>query len=153
MRESLGISTAANIGIHALVFLAARGPSAPCSTSSIAGALDVSESHLGKVLGTLCKQGFLQSNRGPNGGFGLVNTTREASVLSVLEAIDGPYDTPTCRVRQPACSEGGCSLLRVASEVHKLVLKELGALSIGTMAGGCIDLRAAAIACTGEVHG
>jgi Rrf2 family protein len=153
MRELLGISTAASIGIHALVFLAARGRHQPCSTSSIAGALCVSESHLGKVLGTLCKRGFLQSNRGPKGGYGLMSSTRAASVLSVLEAIDGPFEVPACRVVQPGCSDGGCGLSRIAIEVHERLRREFAALSIDAMACVGLDPESPAFADVGAAHG
>jgi Rrf2 family protein len=94
----------------------------------------VSESHLGKVLRALGKKGFLTSTRGPHGGFSILDNTPKASVLSVLEAIDGPFTSPSCQITQPACRADGCALLHLAAEHHENLVHRLNNLSIGAMA-------------------
>ncbi len=95
------------MGIHAPIFLVARSPAEPCSTSTIAQALQVSESHLGKVLGTLCKAGLLLSTRGAMGGYQAHQPAGGASVLSVIEVIDGPFTSPKGSMSQPIAVQVG----------------------------------------------
>lgn len=51
---------------------------------------------LGKVLQSLTKNGLLQSVQGVKGGYTLTNSLEKISVLTVIEAIDGPINLISC---------------------------------------------------------
>ena len=59
-----------------------------------------------KVLKVLSRQGFLESTRGVHGGYSLGRQADEISVISLIEALEGPIALTECSA---APNEGGCS--------------------------------------------
>jgi len=95
------------------------------SVMELAGILDVSEAHLGKVLQRLTRQGFLISRRGPGGGFELARDPGEVTLLDVVSAIDGPLTAGPCLLGRPLCVAKRCAMLGVLEKVHRLVFDHL----------------------------
>ena len=103
MSSILRISEAANLGIHALVYLALERDCSPCSAGAIAKGLEVSESHLAKVMQRLAAAGMVSSTRGARGGFTIITDPDRTSLLQVLEAIDGPILSSGCLLGRGDC--------------------------------------------------
>lgn len=125
MGRLLRISDAANFAIHAMVLIAQGGPHKRMSVLELAGILDVSEAHLGKVLQRLTRHGFLTSRRGPGGGFELACEPADVTLLDVVSAIDGPLTAGPCLLGRPLCVGKRCAMLGVLEKVHKLVFDHL----------------------------
>ncbi len=125
MGRLLRISDAANFAIHAMVLIAQGGPRKRMSVMELAGILDVSAAHLGKVLQRLTRQGFLTSRRGPGGGFELACEPNKVTLLDVVSAIDGPLTAGPCLLGRPLCVGKRCAMLGVLEKVHKLVFDHL----------------------------
>lgn len=51
------------------------------------------ERFLLQILRNLVTHGILRSTRGVDGGYALVRSADQISLLEVIEAIEGPYDT------------------------------------------------------------
>jgi Rrf2 family protein len=117
----LNISDAANIGIHAMLYIANHDRTRPWSAAEIAGDLNVSEAHLGKVLQRLTRLGFLTSRRGPRGGFNLGRDPSTVSILDVLSAIDGPLDNSGCLLGRALCPADRCAMGDVLGRAYGLV--------------------------------
>jgi Rrf2 family protein len=126
----LRISEAANLGIHALVYLALHSDCSPCSASVIAKALSVSESHLAKVMQRLVAAGMVSSTRGARGGFTIVTDPERTSLLAVLEAIDGPILGSGCLLGREACLVHACWLAELEQETIELVHRHLGSVTL-----------------------
>lgn len=106
----LNISEAANLGIHALTYLAThqKGKEA-ISTIQVAKAYGVSENHLSKVFQRLTKVGLVKSIRGPKGGFVLARNPEDISLLEIYEAIDGHLKSEShCMLGTPSCGYKEC---------------------------------------------
>lgn len=125
MGRLLRISDAANFAIHAMVLISQANGRRRMSVMELAGILDVSEAHLGKVLQRLTRQGFLMSRRGPGGGFELARDPHEVTLLDVVSAIDGPLTAGPCLLGRPLCVSKRCAMLGVLEKVHKLVFDHL----------------------------
>jgi Rrf2 family protein len=128
------ISEAANLGVHAMVWLAR--PEAPGSApvSLIAHGLGVSESHLGKVLQRLAHAGLLSSTRGQTGGFALARPARQIDLLQIIEAIDGPLAAEPCLLGKPVCERGTCGLTALLAEVTEKVRQGLSGMLLADFA-------------------
>lgn len=73
--------------------------------------LDIPSPFLGKILQILVKQNFLNSVKGPNGGFYLKRQAIEISLMEVIEVIDGSDSFEICVIRNSACDhENPCSM-------------------------------------------
>ena len=73
-----------------LAQLQAHGP-IPCSRLAADGKMP--ERFLLQILRNLVTHGILRSTRGVDGGYSLVRSADEISLLEVIEAIEGPYDS------------------------------------------------------------
>ena len=125
------LSEAGSLALHATVFLAANpddilsavlradpnlvaiaatreDKSIRLSAGEIAAALNVSESHLAKVLQRLARAGLVRSVRGPNGGYTLAKPSDKITLLDVYEAVEGPLSTDDCLLEEPICSGRTC---------------------------------------------
>lgn len=95
MIHLFNISEAANIAIHSLALIAAGGKS--LNVSQISELMKFSKNHTAKVMQVLARNGLVSSTRGPQGGFKLLLSSAEISVLQIIEIIDGGFDNGGCR--------------------------------------------------------
>lgn len=95
------------MALHAVVLLAQQ-PNRSLSVREIVETLPVSAAHLAKVLQRLARQGLLDSERGPRGGFRLARPASEMTLLEVYEAVDGPLRPGGCMFDHPMCPAGDC---------------------------------------------
>jgi len=101
----LRITESISLALHAMVLLV--NSQSPVTTKEMASQMGVSEAHLSKVLQTLVRTGFLRSIRGPAGGFVLARKPDEITLLSIWEAVGGPFRVRTCLLEKPICG-GRC---------------------------------------------
>jgi Rrf2 family protein len=109
MAGVLKISEAAAMGLHAGLYLAGNRGRA-VTTREMAETLKVSEHHLAKVMGRLVKEGLVNSERGPSGGFRLGRDADEITLLEVYEAIDGSIRGEGCLLDEAVCEAEHCLL-------------------------------------------
>jgi Rrf2 family protein len=100
------ITRAADYALRATLALAGLPPGA--RLSELAGECDVPPAFLYKVLRMLANHGLLAPHRGITGGYELTARAWEATVLDVVEAVDGLPLLNTCVLtgachRSPAC--------------------------------------------------
>ena len=120
MQGSLGISEAASLALHTMVYLAGD-PLKHHSAGMLARVIRVSEAHLAKVLQRLVKAGLLVSVRGPKGGFRLARNTEDITLLDVFEAIDGPFDPGECLMHERTCGQMGCLFGDLLGDINQQV--------------------------------
>jgi len=140
----LKVSEAATIGLHAACLLSKKLDEV-LTASEIAGTLDVSETHLSKVMNRLQKGGLIKSVIGPGGGFCLAQKPTEITLFDVLECIDGPAGDATCLFSPPRCEGGGCVIGDISAEVNELVRRRMGSLSLADVASDSSQMRMLAI--------
>ena len=131
----LNISDAANIGIHAMLFIGNNPRERAWSASEVGKALVVSEAHLSKVLQRLTRQRFLASKRGPHGGFVLARDPAVVSILDILEAIDGPLEPPGCLLGHALCPANACIMGDVLHRTYALVHSHLSKTLLSDVTG------------------
>lgn len=76
--------------IQATLQLAESGSKVPVPCSKLAAEGAMPERFLLQILRNLVTHGILQSTRGVEGGYTLLRSPEDISVLEVIEAIDGP---------------------------------------------------------------
>jgi Rrf2 family protein len=102
------VTRAADYALRATLALAGLPPGARLCLADLAGECDVPPAYLYKVLQLLARSGMLAPHRGSSGGYELTARAREASVLDVVEAVNGLPLLNTCVLtggchRAPAC--------------------------------------------------
>ncbi|MEW4452724.1 Rrf2 family transcriptional regulator [Bremerella sp. JC817] len=79
--------------LQATMQLAVSDSDTPVPCSQIAAKGEMPERFLLQVLRSLVNHGVLRSTRGVDGGYMLIRTPDEISLLDVIEAIEGPLDS------------------------------------------------------------
>lgn len=121
--------------MHATMVLSLY-PDRPMRVSEVAGRLEVSEAHLGKVFQRLAKADLVKSRRGPRGGFFLTRPAEDVTLLEIYEAVDGPISKSCCLLDPQKCRLPGCLLAELISRLQKDVRGYLGSK---TLADACSD--------------
>ncbi len=96
------LTRAADYAVRVMIRLADADSSARSSLTELADAAEVSPAFLSKVLQRLVRSGLVASRRGKKGGFELLDRGRSATLLEILQALDGVPELNVC------LAGGGC---------------------------------------------
>lgn len=80
-----------------------------------------------QVLAPLVQKRWVRSDPGPTGGYVLVQSLDDISVLEVIEAVEGPTDMDRCVLDGGDCDEvGHCAIHTAWTRARETLLGELG---------------------------
>jgi Rrf2 family protein len=88
------LSRTLSYAVQATLQLAQLNEERPVPCSRLAADGKLPERFLLQILRNLVTHGILTSTRGVEGGYALVRPAEKISLLEVIEAIEGPYDSP-----------------------------------------------------------
>lgn len=106
MSKVIRISEASSIAIHMLALIADSKSS--LRTTELAELTSFSRNHISKVMQILVKNGYLDSGRGPRGGFMLKMKDKEITLLEIIELIEGTIEEKHCRIDENVCPFDDC---------------------------------------------
>jgi Rrf2 family protein len=98
------LTRAADYAVRVMMHLAGLPAGTRASRAQLAEAAACPEQFLSKVLQSLTRTGLVVSHRGNTGGFELPAANANASVLDVVEAVEGPMRLNVCTASEDACS-------------------------------------------------
>jgi Rrf2 family protein len=101
------LSNRAKYATRAILELSLQYERGPVHLSDIARRQDIPEPFLQQIMGTLRTAGFVQSRKGPGGGFSLAKHPSELSLGTLIRALDGPIALISC-VSVTRRAECGC---------------------------------------------
>ena len=90
------LTRAADYAVRVMVHLAGLKPGVRASRAELAEAAGCPEQFLAKVMQILARAQLVISHRGNTGGFELPEAQRRASMLDVIEAVEGPIHLNLC---------------------------------------------------------
>jgi Rrf2 family protein len=133
--SSMQLTRAADYGVRVMVHLASKDEKERSLLSALAEATDAPESFLSKVLQALTRAQLISSQRGKSGGFSILPRGRAASMLQVIEAIDGPICLNVCLVSGMQCERSlWCPAHPVWARAQQAMLRVLADASIAELA-------------------
>lgn len=86
------LSRTVSYAVQATIQLARSSSSVPVPCSQLAAEGNMPERFLLQILRNLVTHGILRSTRGVDGGYALVRSPDDVSLLEVIEAIEGPME-------------------------------------------------------------
>lgn len=101
MSRLVHISEAASLAIHSLAIIASS--TVRLNAKKISEILHVSQNHLAKILQILAKNEYLESNRGPGGGFTFKKKADQISMLEIYQLIEGNVECQFCGITENHC--------------------------------------------------
>ena len=129
------LTRAADYAARVMIHLAGLPTGTRTSRSALAEAAECPEQFLSKVLQSLTRAGLVISHRGNTGGFELPELHRRASLLQVVEAIEGPMRLNVCLSSNSACSrQSWCPAHPVWDRAQRAMVDVLANASIGDLA-------------------
>jgi Rrf2 family protein len=102
------LTRAADYAIRVMIHLAELGPGARASNAELAAASECPKQFLPKVLQPLTRAGLVISHRGSGGGFELAPEHGGATMLEIIEAVEGPIHLNLCLKSDDACRQQQC---------------------------------------------
>ena len=92
--------------IRALIYIAQKSKDGNrIGIKEIASGIDSPEYFIAKILQDLSKKGFVQSAKGPNGGFYMDENNLKLSVADIVREMDGDKLFTGCGLGLKECSE------------------------------------------------
>ncbi len=132
------ISSRAKYATRAILDLALH-PGPPVQISEIASRQNIPLKFLEQILLALKRQGFVDSRKGPGGGYSLSRPATEISLGAVVRAVDGPVAPISCvsvtRFMECGCPDPAiCSLRVVWKDARDALAAVLDNASFGDIA-------------------
>lgn len=89
-----------------MIFIAQRSvQQSKAGIKEISKEINAPEHFIAKILQELCRNGLLQSSKGPTGGFYLNAKSQQVSLMEIAKVIDGDNLFYGCALGLNACSE------------------------------------------------
>lgn len=124
MSKFVNISEASTIAIHSLALIS--NSVKPIKAHEISEQLGFSIHHVPKVLQMLVKYKYLDSVRGPNGGFTLKKEAETINLLEIHELMDGELETDQCAHSKQDCPYETCVFENIKEEMYDTFKKFFG---------------------------
>src|SRR4051794_41085437 len=129
------LTRAADYAVRVMIHLAGQPLGTIVRLRTLASAVAVPESFLAKVLQALTRSGLTISRRGPDGGFELVPSSMQATILDVITSIDGPVQLNNCLGESSCCDrKQWCPAHTVWAEAQIAMLNVLNRETVGELA-------------------
>jgi Rrf2 family protein len=98
-------SKACEYAIRAMIFIAKKSAEGyTTGIIEIAKGIDAPQHFIAKILQELKRQGLVQSNKGPNGGFFIDDPKEKITLADVVRAIDGDRIFTGCALGLQKCN-------------------------------------------------
>jgi Rrf2 family protein len=140
----LKFSKKADYGLMALQYIASV-QFGDVAKGRIVNTKEIAEEHhipvelLAKVLQTLAKHGFIESQNGPKGGYLLAKDAGAITIAQVLEAIEGPIGITECYLDKDSVSclqHDRCNIRTPLLKVQDSIYQLLNSMTVEDMMGG-----------------
>lgn len=126
------MSRASSYAVNAVIQLAEAPAKVPLPCSKLSQNGDMPERFLLQVLRNLVNHGLLKSIRGVDGGYYLVKSPSDVSLLDVIQATDGPV-TPSVPPLDGLSKASQDKLQSALKDVVKETTKRLGKIKISDL--------------------
>ncbi len=131
MAKVVYISEAASLAVHSMALIA--GSSEMLNVNQIADITHASRNHLAKVMQILVKNNYLDSVRGPKGGFTLKGDPAQITLLEIYELIEGTLDHSYCGIQTGKCPFRACVFGGLASKFSREFNDYLGRTTLSQL--------------------
>lgn len=117
--------------LRALVFFVAKQGASRFRAAEVCTELDVPEAYTRKIFQSLANAGFLEAQRGPNGGYALARDPKDITLLEIIQAVEGEDTFDQCVMGFEECSgTSPCPLHNVWLTSKRELLENLSSTTL-----------------------
>ena len=121
---NLSFSRKTDLALAALKELAEAAES-KLARADLAERIGTTSGFLAQVMPFLVAEGWVESDRGPGGGYRLTSRAYDARVIDVFELMEGRSAYRRCVLRNGPCPETGCEVHAVWAEARQVLIDGL----------------------------
>lgn len=138
----LRISNGVDYSVRIMVHLAALGAGGVERIENIARHRSLPAPYVRRLVAPLIRAGLVGSVRGAAGGLRLGHPPEHISLLTIIEAVDGPLLLRVCQTQRRECPfSGACPVQTVWSRLGVGLRDQLQAISLVDLAGSAAHQR------------
>jgi Rrf2 family protein len=115
MSKIVTLTEAASIALHGMIIVAKAEKMA--NVILISEMTGSSKHHVAKIFQRLVKDNFLESHRGPTGGFTLKKDPKNITLLEIYESIEGKIEVTSCPLDKHICPFEKCIMDNVTRKM------------------------------------
>lgn len=127
------LSTKGRYGLKAIFELALNYGSGPVSLKKIAEKYDISESYLEQLFAKLRKSGYIDTVRGPQGGYFLARKPDEITVGMILRTLEGDITTSECVSKEVCSRESICATRVILEKIENSINNVIDNITLADM--------------------
>ena len=127
------LSTKGRYGLKAVFELALNYGSGPVSLKKIAEKYEISESYLEQLFAKLRKNGYIDTVRGPQGGYFLAKSPEEITVGMILRTLEGDITTSECINKEVCSREAICATRVIFEKIEKSINNVIDNITLADM--------------------
>jgi len=132
-RADMILSTKGRYGLKAVFELALNYGLGPVSLKRISDKYDISESYLEQLFAKLKKNGYIDTVRGPQGGYFLAKEPGEITVGMILRTLEGDITTSECVNREVCSRESVCATRVILEKIEKSINDVIDNITLADM--------------------
>lgn len=124
------VSRRLDYGLQLMIALAQEAHDVPKATALLSSKLHIPLPFLHQIGRSLIQGGLIKATPGPRGGLRLSQPPTNITLLQIIETLEGPvHITP-----EPGGNGNGVASRAVWEELQRLLVVQLGAISLGSLA-------------------
>jgi Rrf2 family cysteine metabolism transcriptional repressor len=124
----------ADYGLMAIHYIAIHDDLGTVSVKRIAEEFAIPQELLAKILQRLAKQGLIDSQNGPKGGYVLARRPTEITIGEVIRALEGPINIVSCLEESSVCPQmERCNLRRPVRKIQAAITQMLDSMSLAEL--------------------
>jgi Rrf2 family protein len=132
-RADMILSTKGRYGLKAIFELALNYGLGPVSLKKISDKYDISESYLEQLFAKLKKSGYIDTVRGPQGGYFLAKNPNEITVGMILRTLEGDITTSECINKEVCSRESICATRVILEKIEKSINNVIDNITLADM--------------------
>ena len=114
------LTKAGEYGVRCMLFLAGAGEEDVVARKDVSEAMRIPGSFLAKIAQNLAKAGLIQIVQGQRGGYRMLRSAEEVTLLEVIEAVEGEIFLNECLFRPESCHRSlFCGVHRVWTDARE----------------------------------
>lgn len=127
------LSTKGRYGLKAVFELSINYGLGPVSLKKISEKYSISESYLEQLFAKLRKDGYIETVRGPQGGYLLAKDPNEITVGMILRTLEGDITTSDCISKEVCSRESICATRVIFEKIENSINNVIDNITLADM--------------------
>lgn len=127
------LSTKGRYGLKAIFELSLNYGSGPISLKKVSEKYEISENYLEQLFAKLKKKGYIETVRGPQGGYMLAKNPKEITVGMILRTLEGDITTSDCLGKDICSRESICATRIIFEKIENSINDVIDNITLADM--------------------